>query len=232
MDRLDGVAEFKFADADATARGEFIGYASTFGNVDLGGDIVDRGAFTKTLATKKLKDIKMFFGHDARSVPIGKWLELREDDRGLMARGQLTLDIPRARDVHAAMKDGTLDAMSIGYRVPQGGSVLERNGLVRRLKEINLFEISVVPIGMNPRAGISRVKALEWLDGPLCRAIEQELRKELNLSNAAAVSAVAILKKHLREGGDLDCADASREADGLAETAASLRRNISTLTRW
>lgn len=216
IDHLESAAEFKFADAEATSRGEFIGFASTFGNVDFGGDVVEAGAFRQTLSTKKLSSIKMYLNHDARSIPIGKWLDLQETDRGLVARGQLTLEIPKARDVHAAMKDGTLDAMSIGYRIPPGGYEMDRGGKVRRIKSVDLLEISVVSMPMNPRASITRVKA----DGiRTIREFEDFLRDEGGFSHAAAKSIAARGFKALDP----------RDEDG-ADIAAMLRRNIAKLT--
>lgn len=174
-EQFQAEAEFKFMDADAAARGEFMGYASTFGNVDLGGDIVERGAFAGTLAKKKAADIPMLWGHDMRAPPIGKWLELREDDRGLVARGQLILDVAKARDVHALMKEGALKGMSIGYMVPPGGAEFDRTRSARRLKTVDLFEVSVVTMPMNTRAQVQRVKASEMSDDDLKNEIEAAL---------------------------------------------------------
>lgn len=218
LECIQADAEFKFADADAAARGEFVGYASVFGNVDLGGDVVERGAFTNTLARRKAGDVLMLWGHDLRGVPIGKWIDLREDDRGLVARGQLTLDIPRARDVHAAMKEGTVKGLSIGYMVPKDGAEFDRNGRVRRLKAVDLFEISVVNLPMNPRAQVARVKAADMTE----REIERLLTRDAGLSRSEA--------RALMRGG-LPALKAMRDAGaGADDTAAALRRLLSTLS--
>lgn len=229
IDHIDGAAEFKFDSQDALTRGEFVGYASTFGNVDLGGDIVERGAFAQTLAAKKLKDIKMFFGHDARSVPVGKWIDLKEDDRGLVARGQLTLDIPKARDIHAAMKDGTLDGLSIGYRIPPGGAEADRGGRFRRLKAIDLFEVSIVPQPMNTRATVQRLKSLDEMSADDIREIEATLRTK-GLSQRDAVKAVAGFKEWLRRDAGAP-ETGSRDEGAAAELADIIRRNTQILSR-
>lgn len=218
LECIQADAEFKFADADAAARGEFVGYASVFGNVDLGGDVVERGAFAGTLAKRKAGDVLMLWGHDLRSVPIGKWLDLREDDRGLVARGQLTLDIPRARDVHAAMKEGTVKGLSIGYMVPKDGAEFDRSGRVRRIKAVDLIEISVVNLPMNPRAQIARVKAAEMTE----REIERLLTRDAGFSRSEA--------RALMRGG-LPALKATRDAGtGADDTAAALRRLLATLS--
>lgn len=225
----DAITEFKFSDGDASARGEFIGYASIFGNVDQGGDIVERGAFTATLAGKKAADVAMLWGHDSRSVPIGKWLELREDDRGLVARGQLTLEIPRARDVHAAMVAGTVKGMSIGYRIPQGGAEFDRNGKVRRIKAADLVEVSVVTFPMNTRAQVGRVKSLGDMTTEDFREIEATLRREKGLSRADAVKAVSGFKQWLQRDVE-EPITTPRDEAGAAGLAEIIRRNIATLS--
>ena len=224
----EAATEFKFADAEATARGEFVGYASVFGNVDQGGDIVERGAFSATLATKRAADIAMLWGHDSRSVPIGKWLDLREDDRGLVARGQLTLEIPRARDVHAAMMAGTVKGMSIGYRIPQNGSEFDRGGKVRRIKAADLVEVSVVTFPMNTRAQVARVKSVSDLTTEDLREIEAALR-EKGLSRADAVKAVSGFKQWLQRDVE-EPSSAPRDEAVAAELADLIRRNIATLS--
>jgi uncharacterized protein len=224
----EALTEFKFADSEASARGEFVGYASVFGNVDQGGDVVERGAFSATLAARKAADVAMLWGHDSRSVPIGKWLELREDDRGLVARGQLTLEIPRARDVHAAMMAGTVKGMSIGYRIPQGGAEFDRDGKVRRIKAAELVEVSVVTFPMNRRAQVARVKSLNDMTTEDFREIEATLR-EKGLSRADAVKAVSGLKQWLQR--DVEEPDTTpRDEVGAASLAELIRRNIATLS--
>jgi uncharacterized protein len=224
----EALTEFKFSDAEASARGEFVGYASVFGNVDQGGDVVERGAFAATLASRKAADVAMLWGHDSRSVPIGKWLDLREDDRGLVARGQLTLEIPRARDVHAAMMAGTVKGMSIGYRIPQGGAEFDRDGRVRRIKAAELVEVSVVTFPMNKRAQVARVKSLGDMTAEDFREIEAALR-EKGLSRTDAVKAVSGFKRWLqRDAGEPETTPRDEvDAAGLAEI---IRRNIATLS--
>jgi HK97 family phage prohead protease len=213
-DQFDAPAEFKFIDDGAIARGEFIGYGSTFGNVDLGGDIIERGAFRDTLAKVKPSDIPMLWGHDTRQPPIGKWLEIKEDDRGLMVRGQLILDVAKARDVHALMKEGALRGLSIGYTVPDGGATFERNGRIRRIKKVDLIEISVVTMPMNPRANVSRVK------GNLTITDAERGLRDAGFSRSEAK---AILAKGFKA---ISLRDAEEEAD---PSIAALQRLLSTI---
>lgn len=226
-DWIDGAAEFKFADAEAGARGEFVGYGSTFGNTDLGGDVVERGAFTETLKKRGPGDVAMLWGHDTRQVPIGKWLDMREDDRGLQVRGQLTLEIPKAREIHAALQAGTVKGLSIGYRVPPGGAEMDRGGRVRRLKALDVHEVSVVTFPMNTRAQVQRVKSVAALSVDEIKEIEDLLR-DAGASGTERKRAVSVFKRWLQhDAGEPNTAP--RDEAVAAELAALLRGRHATI---
>jgi HK97 family phage prohead protease len=137
--------------------GLFEGYASLFGIADLGKDIVERGAFRESLVRRGPAGIKLLWQHDP-AEPIGRWLALTEDSRGLFVRGQLSLAVARAREIHALMREGAVDGLSIGFRSERARTE-PRSGL-RRLERIDLWEISIVTFPMLPQARISAVKAL------------------------------------------------------------------------
>lgn len=156
-------AEFK-ADGD---KGEYEGHFAVFGNVDDGDDIIHQGAFTKTIAERG-KRVKVFFAHDWNR-PIGPPpVVLREDAVGLFAAGRLTLDSFWGREAWVLMKDGALTEGSIGYEPVPGKVEFEETPrrLIRHLRELKLYEISPVPLGMNPLTGVSAVKALERAGSP------------------------------------------------------------------
>lgn len=134
--------------------GSFDGYAAIFGNVDLGGDIIDRGAFKEIIKGRDGR-VKILNQHRTAD-PIGT-AEVRQDDKGLYFQGQLILEAPSARSAYALMKGGALDGMSIGYDVMEGGAKVLESG-IRQLKALKLWEISPVTFGMNPLAGIDGVK--------------------------------------------------------------------------
>jgi HK97 family phage prohead protease len=139
--------------------GTFTGYASLFGVEDLGRDIVQPGAFAKSLASKSLNKIKMLRNHDASS-PIGTWTELIEDSRGLKATGQLILDTALGRETYALLRAAALDGLSIGYRTKK--ETFDRTKNVRLLHDLDIFEISIVTYPMLPSATISRVKSTDF----------------------------------------------------------------------
>ncbi|MEM9221500.1 MAG: HK97 family phage prohead protease [Pseudomonadota bacterium] len=142
--------ERKYATALASvdSRGRFCGYASLFGRVDLSGDIVEPGAFAKTLLARGASEIGMYLEHDSGSV-IGLWLLVEEDQRGLWVEGRLGGSRAAGEAGHA-MTSGRLDGLSIGFRTVQ--AEYDRAARVRRLKEIDLWEVSVVTSPMLPEA--------------------------------------------------------------------------------
>jgi len=154
--------ERKFAPVDLTsveASGTFSGYASIFGKADLGGDLVEPGAFAESLAARGVSGVKMLFQHDP-AEPIGVWEELVEDDIGLLARGRLMPEVARAREVLSLMRAGALDGLSIGFRTVKGRTDPKTG--IRRLSEIDLWEVSVVTFPMLPEARVETVKRSPW----------------------------------------------------------------------
>ena len=141
--------ELKF-DAD---KGEFEGYASVFGGIDSYGDTIAPGAYKKTLK-KRDRTVKMRWNHFG--PVIGKWTEMREDEKGLFVRGQLTPGHSVAQDVLASLKHGAIDGLSIGF---YPSKYKEDEEGKRTLQEIELVEISVVEEPADNAARITNVKA-------------------------------------------------------------------------
>jgi len=139
--------------------GTFTGYASLYGVTDLGGDVVQAGAFTKSLKSKPASKVKMLRGHDT-SEPIGVWTSIAEDTRGLKVTGQLILTTVKGRETYELLKAGALDGLSIGYRTKKES--FDRKNNVRLLNELDLFEISLVVFPMLPSATISKVKTSDF----------------------------------------------------------------------
>ncbi|WP_442881076.1 HK97 family phage prohead protease [Bosea sp. (in: a-proteobacteria)] len=144
--------------------GAFEGYASLFRIADLGKDVVEPGAFRESLARRGPAGVKLLWQHDP-AEPIGRWLDLREDTRGLHVRGRLSLAVARAREIHALMRDGAIDGLSIGFRSERARTD-PRTGL-RRLAKVDLWEISLVTFPMLPQARVSAVKTARPLS-PAC----------------------------------------------------------------
>lgn len=147
----------KWPSTEVSADGLFEGYASLFGVADLSKDVVEAGAFAASLARRGATGVRMLWQHDP-AEPIGQWLTLREDGRGLFVRGRLSLDVARARELRALMQSGALDGLSIGFR-PEKFRIDPRSGQ-RRLERIDLWEISLVTFPMLPGARVSAIKSL------------------------------------------------------------------------
>lgn len=140
--------------------GRISGYASVFGNKDSYGDVVVKGAFSSFLHRIGLsgKVVPVFYGHNMEDpkANIGRVLNLSEDDYGLKFEAQLDLSGDTyGRIVYEQLKDGRLDSMSFGYQVLDYS--MEKD--VTELKELELYEISVVPIPANPAAKVTEIKA-------------------------------------------------------------------------
>ena len=147
----------------------FSGYASVFGGVDSYGDTIEEGAYKNTLMNRE-RPIRMRWNHYGEV--IGKWMTIREDERGLYVEGELTPGHSKAQDVFASLKHGAIDGLSIGYRVKAFNQIDNDR---RLLKEIDLIEISVVEEPADLSARISEVKsALEKAES--LKEIENLLR--------------------------------------------------------
>lgn len=130
--------------------GTVTGYASLFGVPDLGRDVVEPGAFAATLSRRGGAGVRMLWQHDP-AEPIGRWLSLSEDARGLRVEGRLNLDVQRAREIAALMADGAVDGLSIGFRTV---TARRGSGGLRHLLAVDLWEVSLVtfPLQTGARA--------------------------------------------------------------------------------
>jgi len=156
--------------------GVFSGYASVFGEVDLGRDEIAPGAFSRSLARRGAAGVRMLFQHDA-AEPLGRWRTIREDARGLYVEGVLAPGVARAREVLSLMKSGALDGLSIGFQTVRAKT--DRASGVRRILEADLWEISVVTFPMLPSARVSNVKNARWFrdrETELVRAMRRTAR--------------------------------------------------------
>jgi hypothetical protein len=144
---------FRFELKEVKEDGSFEGYASVFGVADFYGDIVMAGAFAKTLDEQKQFPLLAF--HDP-SQPVGI-LEGEEDGIGLKIKGWLNLAVQRAKELHALLKQGAIKGLSIGFDAIKK----EFDKEIRILKEIRLWEVSLVTFPANPMAQVTAVKNVE-----------------------------------------------------------------------
>ena len=181
MKTISTQLELKKLDPD---RGTFEGYGSTFGGPpDSYGDVIERGAYSKSLAQWAAKSrLPALLWQHRQSDPIGKWLEMREDDHGLYVRGQILVtagELERRAFEH--LRAGSVSGLSIGFTLPPGGASFDSKTQTNRLKQIELVEISIVSTPANDAARVDAVKCSP-------RDFERQLRDVLGLSKSQARS--------------------------------------------
>jgi HK97 family phage prohead protease len=123
------------------------GYASLWGVADLNRDVVARGAFAASLAKTGTDGVRMLHQHEGRAV-VGVWEQMIEDDRGLFVRGRIEDWAASARYAAALARAGAMDGLSIGFRAERA----RREGALRVLVEVSLWEVSLVTFPMLPAA--------------------------------------------------------------------------------
>ena len=184
-------AQFKLEGDDTT----FTGYASTFGNVDGGGDTIVKGAYKDTLKTNGMP--KMFFNHDSYAVPIGKWVKAVEDDYGLLLTGEFTPGNTLAAEVKAALKHGTVESLSIGYRLKAGDYQETPTGrTIKRVERLAETSIVTFPMDKFAKVDLTSVKFADVLKAvETIRDFEYFLRDEGGFSKGAAQALTARAKE-------------------------------------
>jgi HK97 family phage prohead protease len=223
-----GLLDVKLAGSDV---GTFSGYGATFGNVDSYGDTIRKGAFARTLKDwgTKGKFPKMLLQHGGMGVtsddmmPVGQWTHMEETDRGLKVEGRLfALNTERGQYIYEGLKSGELDSLSIGYMVPEGGSVREKaGGASRALIDIDLWEVSIVTFPADQKSLIQGVK----MTPDKLREFEGSCR-DGGLSQREAVIASSVLRKWLQSdsGAPISLPRDEVVPDDVAAILASLEK--------
>ena len=200
-------------DEDKT-HGTFEGYGSVFGNKDLGNDVIEQGAFAKSLKRRKPQNVKLLYQHKS-DMPIGVFDEIKEDEHGLIVKGRLALKTQAGAEAYELLKMGALDGLSIGFRVNPKEVSYDKRGGKRIIKEVDLMEVSLVTFPMNPQATVRSVKGEEIS----IREWENGMRDAFSLSRSEAkVAAKAVTK----------CFD-QRDVDNNAELVDALKELTLTL---
>jgi len=223
-----GLGEIKFAASDdPDTKMTFSGYGAVFGNVDSYGDVIDSGAFRKSLREARSSGAwpAMLMQHGGWGMtaddmtPIGLWTEMEEDDKGLKLTGKLA-DTQRGLEAYGLLKmtpRPALNGLSIGYIAKKFTMGTKPEEPRRRLHEVELIEVSLVTFPANPKARVGSVKSGQGLG---IRDAEKALREAGFSSNEAK----AILAKGFgaidhREGDDCD---PHRLSDAVSRAIAAL----------
>jgi HK97 family phage prohead protease len=211
---LDFAVEIK--KDDITPEGIFKGYASTFeGPPDSVNDIVEFGAFKKTIKNggRNGNGIALLWSHDSRA-PIGAWSIIQEDKTGLYVEGIIEpTAMPNGIPILKVMRLGGVKGLSIGFNTVKYD--IDKEKQIRRLKELELWEISLCTFPANTRASVTSVKNI--LSARTERELEDALR-DAGMSREASKYLVKLTKSGLRE------ANKSEDNQDMSSILAELQR--------
>jgi hypothetical protein len=229
MNRAEfGLTEIKFAADDGADARTFTGYGAVFGNVDSYGDVIDKGAFKKTLADAKKSGSwpAMLLQHGGWGMsaddltPIGIWTEMDEDEKGLRVVGKLA-ETQRGLEAYGLLKmtpRPALNGLSIGYRARKFTMGTKAGEPRRTLHEVELIETSIVTFPANPKARVGDVKSGQGLG---VRDAERALREAgFSANEAKAILAKGFSAIDHREG---DGCDHRRLNDAVGRAIAALK---------
>lgn len=134
---------------------EIEGYASTFGNPDLVNDVIEQGAFAESIAKRRPL---FLLNHNAHDLPLGRIEEIHENKKGLKFKASMPkTDKFVAERVAPQIQHGSFEGVSIGFKIDQSADSEKGR---RTIKKATLYEISLVNIPCNPKAGVTSFKSL------------------------------------------------------------------------
>lgn len=197
--------------------GEFEAIVAVFGNVDSGGDVIAKGAFADNLSEWEASGdpIPVVWSHDSNDPfsHIGSVVEASETDTGLLVKGQLDLDNPKAAQVHKLLKGRRVTQFSFAYSVLDSGPT-EVDGIkATELRRLKLYEVGPTLVGMNQSTELLSAKSddMEAKAGRVLSAKNVEV-----VSNA--IAAADALKSALKA-----LLDAATNDDGKASTGQQVK---------
>ena len=195
--------DITFEDAEIkvskSGKGVFSGYASVFGGVDSYDDSIMKGAYNEVIDSVMKgsgRMPKMFVNHKSYEVPVGKWTKMYEDDKGLFMEGEFTPGNPQSEVIKAAMQHGTVDGLSIGFRVGDY-EIIETGGeklrLIKSVSELPEVSIVTFPADDSARIDLASVKSsLEQITN--IKDFESFLRDAGGFSRALATATASRAK--------------------------------------
>lgn len=182
--------------ADDDGTGKISGYASTYNNPDLSGDVMLPGCYDAVLQKIEKSGVMpvMFFSHDHWSVPCGRWESIKSDDTGLYVTGRVNTDLESGKEIYSALKFGSMSGLSVGFSFsPDGAEDNDAGGF--DFKSIDdLFEISICAMPCNPHARIDEVKAFDVESIKDYKTAERYLRDVGVFSREQAKKFISCLK--------------------------------------
>ena len=210
---LDFGFEVKAVNEDGTIEG----YGSVFGVKDSYADVIQKGAFDKSIkAHREAKSMPaLLWQHDA-AQPIGVWTEMSEDSNGLKLKGKLAMDTVKGKEAHALLKMGALNGLSIGFMTKQ--AQYDEKTEIRTLTEVEIWETSIVTFPANTKARVTHVKSADAMQ--TLKDAERILR-DSGFSKQDALAFVSRVKT----------LSSRSDSDDAGELKAALIRLHSTISR-
>lgn len=211
--------------ASVNDEGIFEGYLSTYDDVDSYGTYFMPGAWDKSIERFNSGEvIPVLWSHD-RSKPIGKFTELKSDEKGLWGRGKLTMEDPQAKIAYAHMKDGSVMGLSVGFEMDYDNVIYNRMLDALGIAEADLYECSVVVFPANTNAKITSYKSQNHdhgenkMEGSIAETIEKMNAAIENLSTAQTAQNDAEISKRDAEISELkkQIAQLSNPINGTAQ---------------
>lgn len=162
--------------------GTFVGVASVYGVEDLGGDVVDKGAFKKTISENPV--VPILWQHKPDEV-IGEG-SVKEWQGKVLIEGKLDLEDTTAQKVHGKLKRKLIKGLSIGFSTIKSTWEEIEGRMVRHISELKLWEVSVVTFPMLPAAQVTRVKSAEDQDAQIAQLKQQVQALEAKIATPVA----------------------------------------------
>mgnify|MGYP003430748820 CR=1 FL=1 len=182
--------------AENDESGKISGYASTYNNPDLAGDVMLPGCYDAVLNKIKSSGVMpvMFFSHDHWSVPCGTWDEINSDEKGLYVSGRINRDLESGKEIYSALKFGSLSGLSVGFSFsPEGVEDNDAGGYDFKAID-DLMEISICAMPCNQSARIDAVKSLDVESITDYKTAERYLRDAGDFSREQAKKFISCLK--------------------------------------
>lgn len=220
--------------------GSISGYFATFDHDhgDSYGDVIRKGSFLGTIACRKQTGhpFPLCFNHDFSCI-IGRVTDIGEDDKGAYFTAEF-FPTEKAQEVRSIVKSGVLWQFSFGYSVLDQGKVKAGDGTtVNELRELELYEISIVVVPANPRATLTDIKTDDGKESklsPELRAKRDEILGFIRQNEAQERAQRARLLRHINESLKDDAeAQLKKYRDMEAQALKDIgKAEVEGLTDW
>jgi len=199
--------------------GTIEGYASVFGVVDTWDDVISAGAFAATLSEHKSEGTMpaMLWQHE-EDEPIGVWMDMAEDAKGLRVKGKLCLDTSCGKEAYALLKVGAISGLSVGFVTKAYTYDTETD--IRTLTEIDLWEVSLVTFPANAKARVTNIKSSDDIGAP------KDAERILRDAGFSKADATAYVSRVMRMGEDRR--DAAKSTAIALQAAQRLIQSLTT----